>query len=157
MCARLFLSFWSANKYRRRLCVLFNDAPNCWDCVSLTIEERMSMEPWWNYDYKGKTGSSEKNLSYCHFSQKTNIDWPGIEPGFPQSILAMALPNAKFMWHNQTFANVPVKSFLLHESHMKYQPAFTDINILKILHNVSNNTTEELALDIDSRTTQLVG
>ena len=40
---------------------------------------------------------------------------------------------------------------------MKYQPAFTDINILKILHNVSNNTTEELALDIDSRTTQLVG
>jgi hypothetical protein len=46
--------------------------------------------------------------------------------------------------------------FLLHESHKKYQPAFTDINILKILLNISYNIAEEVALDIDSRTTQWV-
>jgi hypothetical protein len=39
---------------------------------------------------------------------------------------------------------------------MKYQPAFTDISILKSLQNVSNNSAEELALDNDSRTAQLV-
>ena len=49
-----------------------------------------------------------------------------------------------------------VKCSLLHESHMKYQPAFTDINILKILQNISYNIAEEVALVIDSHTIQFV-
>lgn len=68
----------------------------------------------------------------------------------------MALSHAKCLRHSQTFANIAVKCSLLHESHMKYQPAFTDIDILKILQNISYNMAEEVALDIDSRTVQLV-
>jgi len=35
LCAQVCLSFSSACKYRRRLCMLFNDAHYCWDYVPL--------------------------------------------------------------------------------------------------------------------------
>lgn len=72
------------------------------------------------------------------------------------STLAMALPHAKCIRHSQIFANIAVKCSLLHKSHNKYQSAFTDIDILKILQNISYNMAEEVALDIDSRTARLV-
>jgi hypothetical protein len=43
------------------------------------------MEHRWNEIDRGKPKNSGKNLSQCHFvHNKSNMDWPGIEPGPPR-------------------------------------------------------------------------
>lgn len=42
----------------------------------------MSTKQWWNYADKGEQKSMEKNPSQSQFvHQKSETDWPGIEPG----------------------------------------------------------------------------
>jgi hypothetical protein len=37
--------------------------------------------PWWNITDRGKLKDSEKNLSQCHFVQKSHWTDPGMNPG----------------------------------------------------------------------------
>ena len=49
------------------------------------VGEWMGMECWWNGTDRARQKCSRKNLSQCHFVHyNCHMEWPGIEPGFPQ-------------------------------------------------------------------------
>ena len=60
--------------------VLFNDAIICWDYAVSVIDERISMDHWWNETNRENPIYLEKTFSQGYvFHHKSDMKWPGIE------------------------------------------------------------------------------
>jgi hypothetical protein len=58
--------------------VLFNSAVNCQYCVARVVDELYTC-------FKHRWNNTEGTEGKCHFFHyKSYMDWPGLEPGYPQ-------------------------------------------------------------------------